>query len=205
MHEVECTKKKTTKKDDKRANICFYARSMSEEWECRHDELSTDSGFRWDQLFHACDSDGLPWSCGFGFPTPHHAAKHLFFDDTRNWPHGGVITESLTDVLEAIRPTRSEGGLPKQYIFLAAFELLSGLPNAAITAPERPTPLVWFERTSGSERSDRDNAHNLLARMFKSHDETVVDTLMIERDHVATSRFPLILGMPGMAEYIDGV
>jgi len=41
--------------------------------------------------------------------------------------------------------------------------------------------------------------------MFKSHDETVVDTLMIERDHVATSRFPLILGMPGMAEYIDGV
>jgi len=175
---------------------------MPGEWKCRHKQLSRDVDFNFDQFFHACDHHGLPCACGLGFPIPQHAARHLFFEESEDWPHGVVTIQSLSKVFTATRPTRSPGGKPGQYRPMAASALRSTIPGPGKNLPTGSTSLIFFDRTSGKRKADRSNSQSLLARMLKSHKEQSIDTLIIERGHAATRRYPSVLGTPGYPDYI---
>lgn len=110
---------------------------------------------------HRSLGHGLPCACGLSFPTPLHAALHLFTEETRHWSHdlAAGTSEPLTSFIRELRPTRSGGKPSTPYLTLKVSDIASDAALPSIRYADLPSTLprfVFFKRHSGRKVTAED-------------------------------------------------
>lgn len=102
-----------------------------------------------------------------------------------------------------LRPTRSGGKPSTPYLTLTTSDIASEAEISSTRHADLPSALsryAFFRRHSGRKTSTEDSIKVHIRGMFATHRETPEDVLLIEIDHAATSKFPTMFMMPGVAE-----